>query len=135
MIGVMQRKPLFIVPTGPERGMRSAKLLKLSELLAVVAFFGLLLSEGEGLSQTGAPTTHTIFMTALEVKGATTTNNLAPLLSIRKIYPRGTSSSDPGKPTKVTLKSGGSRVHVLSELCDRPLGRYSEFDSLCRQWR
>jgi plastocyanin len=50
-----------------------------AKLLAAIgaALAGLLLSSDLGAEQKG-PTTHTIFLTALEVKGSTTTDKLAP---------------------------------------------------------
>ena len=41
-------------------------------------FIGLLLSTNEAVAQKSTPTTHTIFMTAVELKGATTAENLVP---------------------------------------------------------
>ena len=58
--------------------MGKPRTLKLAGLLAGVAFLGLLLPTGESLGQTDAPATHTIFMTGMEVKGATTADKLAP---------------------------------------------------------
>jgi plastocyanin len=40
--------------------------------------FALSLAAGESFGQTDTPATHTIFMTGMEVKGATTTDKLAP---------------------------------------------------------
>ena len=41
-------------------------------------FIGLLLSTNGAMAQKSIPTTHTIFMTAVELKGATTAENLVP---------------------------------------------------------
>lgn len=54
---------------------RVSRLWGIPPALAIIAVFILI---GEGLGQTGHPTTHTIFITALEVKGGTTTDKLAP---------------------------------------------------------
>lgn len=53
-------------------------VLSLAGWLAGATLVGLILWTGEGLAQTDAPTTHTIFMTGMEVKGATTIDKLAP---------------------------------------------------------
>ena len=47
-------------------------------LFATAMFIGLLLSTNEARAQKSTATTHTIFMTAVELKGATTTENLVP---------------------------------------------------------
>lgn len=54
---------------------RALKLWSIPFELTVIFF---ILWTGQGLGQTGKPTTHTIFMTALEVKGGITTDKLAP---------------------------------------------------------
>lgn len=47
-------------------------------VLTAATLLGLLLSTGVSLGQTDRPTTHTIFVTGMEVKGATTADKLAP---------------------------------------------------------
>ena len=47
-------------------------------LFSATMFIGILLSTNEAVAQKSTPTTHTIFMTAVELKGATTTENLVP---------------------------------------------------------
>jgi len=49
-----------------------------SKKLSLLVLLGPLLFAGEAFSQAGAPTAHTIFMTAIELKGSTTTDKLAP---------------------------------------------------------
>jgi plastocyanin len=52
--------------------------LRVVGLLAGATVVGLVLSDGPSLAQTDAPTTHTIFVTGMEVKGSTTADKLAP---------------------------------------------------------
>ncbi len=56
---------------------RAAALQILTGVLGA-AWIGFLLWPGHGLGQAPPPTTHTIFMTLMEVKGATTADKLAP---------------------------------------------------------
>ncbi len=49
-----------------------------SKKLSLLVLLGPLLFAGEGFTQTGTPTAHTIFMTAIELKGSTTADKLAP---------------------------------------------------------
>ena len=58
--------------------MEKTGALNLRGIFTVLAGIVLILWTGQGLGQTGKPTTHTIFMTALEGKGGTTTDKLAP---------------------------------------------------------
>ena len=58
--------------------MKKTRALNLWGIPFVFAVIVIVVLTGEGLGQTGQPTTHTIFVTALEVKGGTTTDKLAP---------------------------------------------------------
>lgn len=52
--------------------------MKRFRLFSTAMFVGLLLSSNGAAAQKSTATTHTIFMTAVELKGATTTENLIP---------------------------------------------------------
>ena len=65
---------------------------------------------GRGLGQTDVPTTHTIFMTAVEVKGGTTTDKLAP----PSINPKDISKGYEFKPPGEADKSNPKRWEVSS---------------------
>ncbi len=58
--------------------MGTTGVLKLAGVFAGATLFGLSLAAGQSFGQTDAPATHTIFMTGMEVKGATTADKLAP---------------------------------------------------------
>lgn len=58
--------------------MRGEGRLTPGRALARGVVVGLVIWAGPSLAQTDAPTTHTIFMTAMEVKGSTTADKLAP---------------------------------------------------------
>lgn len=75
-----------------------------------ILFLALLLLTGRGLGQTDVPTTHTIFMTAVEVKGGTTTNKLAP----PSINPKDISKGYEFKPPGEADKSNPKRWEVSS---------------------
>lgn len=94
--------------------MKSARLLKLSKQLAGVAMLGLLLSPSEGLSQTDAPTTHTIFMTALEVKGTTLTKKLVPPLINPEDLSKGYEFKRPGEADKINPKKWTVSSYLFS---------------------
>ena len=70
----------------------------------------LLLLTGRGLGQMDTPTTHTIFMTAVEVKGGTTTDKLAP----PSINPKDISKGYEFKPPGEADKSNPKRWEVSS---------------------
>src|SRR3990167_1886008 len=69
-------------------------------VLAGVMLFGLLLPTGKALGQTAAPTTHTIFMTGMEVKGATSADSLAPPAINPKDLSKGYDFKGPGEADK-----------------------------------
>ncbi|MFQ5853370.1 MAG: hypothetical protein ACE5JU_22655, partial [Candidatus Binatia bacterium] len=94
--------------------MRSERRFRLSRQLAGVVMLGLLLSASEGLSQTGAPTTHTIFMTALEVKGATLTSKLAPPLINPENLSKGYEFRRPGEADKSNPKKWRVSSYLFS---------------------
>ena len=52
--------------------------MKTLEQFRAAMLMGLLLSTNQAMAQKSTSTTHTIFMTAVELKGATTTENLGP---------------------------------------------------------
>lgn len=70
--------------------------------LSVLVLLGFLLFSSEAFSQAGAPSAHTIFMTVIELKGATTTDKLAP----PPVNPKATISSHPVRPIRMTRKNG-----------------------------
>ncbi len=74
--------------------------LKLSAQFTGMTLLGLLLSASDGVTQTGTPTTHTIFMTAIELKGATTTDKLAPPPVNPKDLSKGYEFKPPGQADK-----------------------------------
>jgi len=70
-------------------------------LLAGVTLLGLSLSPCVSFGQSAAPTTtHTIFLTGLEVKGATTANKLAPPAVNPKDLSKGYDFKKPGEADK-----------------------------------
>ncbi len=69
-------------------------------ILAGVTLLGLSLSPGVSFGQTAAPTTHTIFLTALEVKGGTTADKLAPPAVNPKDLSKGYDFKNPGEADK-----------------------------------
>lgn len=78
-----------------------AEQMKRWELLAGVTLLGLfLIISSDALSQTAGTTTHTIFMTAVELKGATTTDKLAPPPVNPKDLSRGYEFKPPGQADK-----------------------------------
>ncbi len=69
-------------------------------ILAGVTLLGHSLSPGVSLGQTAAPTTHTIFLTGLEVKGGTTADKLAPPAVNPKDLSKGYDFKKPGEADK-----------------------------------
>jgi len=61
---------------------------------------GLLLSTTPAMAQKSTPTTHTIFMTAVELKGATTSENLVPPSVNPKDLSKGYDYKPPAKADK-----------------------------------
>ena len=80
--------------------MGKAKALKLRGMYAGLVLLSLFLSTSQGLGQTGGPTTHTIFMTAVEVKGGTTADKLAPPPVNPKDLSKGYEFKAPGEADK-----------------------------------
>ncbi len=69
-------------------------------ILAGVTLLGLSLSPGVSVGQTPASTTHTIFVTGLEVKGGTTADKLAPPAVNPKDLSKGYDFKQPGEADK-----------------------------------
>ncbi len=84
--------------------MGCAKVLKRSGPLAGVALFGIIFLPDISLAQKATPTTHTIFMTAFEVKGSTTADKLAPPSVNPGDLSKGYEFKPPGKADKVNPK-------------------------------
>jgi hypothetical protein len=61
---------------------------------------GLLLSTTQAMAQKSIPATHTIFMTAVELKGATTSENLVPPSVNPKDLSKGYDYKPPAKADK-----------------------------------
>ena len=80
--------------------MGSAKVLNRSGPLVGVALFGIIFLPGITLGQKATPTTHTIFMTAFEVKGSTTADKLAPPSVNPGDLSKGYEFKPPGKADK-----------------------------------
>lgn len=76
------------------------KALSLAGWLTGATLPGLILWAGQGLAQMDAPTTHTIFMTGMEVKGATTLDKLAPPPINPKDLSKGYGFRGPGEADK-----------------------------------
>lgn len=69
-----------------------------------VMLLAMLLLTGRGLGQTGTPTTYTIFVTGIEVKGATTADKLAPPSINPKDLSKGYGFKAPGEADKADPK-------------------------------
>ena len=69
-------------------------------VLAVATLWGLALSVGDSPAQTDMPTTHAIFITGMEVKGATTADKLAPPAVNPKDLSKGYEFKAPGQADK-----------------------------------
>ncbi|MFQ5851223.1 MAG: hypothetical protein ACE5JU_11630 [Candidatus Binatia bacterium] len=87
-------------------------LLKVSAALSGLALLGLFLPTSESLGQATAPTTHTIFMTVIELKGATTADKLAP----PPLNPEDLSKGYEFKPPGAADKSNPKKWQVSSYL-------------------
>lgn len=74
----------------------------------------LILLTGKGLGQTDTPTTHTIFITGLEVKGATTIDKLAPPPIDPKDLSKGYSFKAPGDADKADPKKWEVSSYIFS---------------------
>jgi plastocyanin len=90
--------------------MEKTKVLKLSGIHAGLLLLLVLLLPGQVLGQTAGPTTHTIFMTAVEVKGGTTADKLAP----PPVNPKDLSKGYEFKPPGEADKSNPQRWEVSS---------------------
>jgi plastocyanin len=73
---------------------------RMSLVLAVVTLLTLSVTAGVSLGQTAGPTTHTIFVTGLEVKGGTTADKLAPPTVNPKDLSKGYDFKKPGEADK-----------------------------------
>ena len=73
---------------------------KLAAAFVAAMLLGLSLAAGESLGQTGAPATHTIFMSLIEVKGGTTADKLAPPSVNPKDLSKGYEFKGPGQADK-----------------------------------
>ena len=80
------------------------KALKLRTMQAGLVLLALFLSASQGRGQTAGPTTHTIFMTAVELKGATTTDKLKPPSVDPKDLSKGYEFKPPGRADKSSPK-------------------------------
>ena len=80
--------------------------MKPFELFSAAMFIGLLLSTNEAVAQKSTPTTHTIFMTAVELKGATTAENLVPPPVNPKDLSKGYDYKPPAQADKNDPKNG-----------------------------
>lgn len=74
--------------------------IRLAGLLSGTALLGLALAASEGLAQMDAPATHTIFISAIEVKGGTTADKLAPPAVNPKDLSKGYEFKGPGQADK-----------------------------------
>lgn len=90
--------------------MAKATVLKLSATLSSAVLLGLFLPTSQSLGQTTPPTTHTIFMTGIELKGATTADKLAP----PPVNPKDLSKGYEFKPPGVVDKSNPKKWQVSS---------------------
>lgn len=79
--------------------MEKSKLPRVLGSLAGMVLFSLILSASQGHGQTG-PFTHTIFMTALEVKGGTSADKLVPPTINPKDLSKGYEFKAPGEADK-----------------------------------
>jgi hypothetical protein len=80
--------------------------MKLFGLFSTAMLIGLLLSTNEARAQKSTPTTHTIFMTAVELKGATTIENLVPPPVNPKDLSKGYDYKPPAQADKNDPKNG-----------------------------
>ena len=80
--------------------MGKTKVLNLRVIHAGLVLCAVFLSTSEVLGQSGGPTTHTIFMTAIELKGATTVDKLAPPPINPKELSKGYEFKPPGEADK-----------------------------------
>lgn len=80
--------------------MKRTRVFKLWGMNLGLAVLALFLLTSRGLGQTAGPTTHTIFMTALEVKGGTTADKLAPPALNPKDLSKGYEFNPPGEADK-----------------------------------
>jgi len=74
--------------------------MRLAGLAAGVALLGLALVASAGFAQTDAPATHTIFVSAIELKGGTTADKLAPPALNPRDLSKGYEFKGPGQADK-----------------------------------
>lgn len=94
--------------------MEKARLPRVLGLLAGMVLFGLFLSASQGHSQTGSPTTHTIFMSLIEVKGGTSTDKLAPPTVNPMDLSKGYELKPPGEADKRDPKKWEVSSYIFS---------------------
>lgn len=90
--------------------MEKTKALKLQAMHAVLVLLALVISPRQGFGQAVPPTSHTIFITAVEVKGGTTADKLAP----PPINPKNLSKGYEFKPPGEADKSNPQKWEVSS---------------------
>ena len=74
--------------------------MKRFRFFATAMFIELLLSGNEAMAQKSTPTTHTIFMAVVEIKGGTSADKLAPPPVNPKDFSRGYEFKAPGEADK-----------------------------------
>ena len=94
--------------------MGKLKPFRLSMTVVMVIWFGLFLLGSNGLGQMDTPTTHTIFMTGMEVKGATTADKLAPPPVNPKDLSKGYGFKAPGEADKQNPQRWEVASYILS---------------------
>jgi len=84
--------------------MPTAKALGRIGTAGGIVLIALFLSASHGSSQAGGPTTHNIFVSALEVKGGTTADKLAPPSTNPKDISKGYEFKPPGEADRANPK-------------------------------
>lgn len=93
--------------------MSKVNVLKVTGVLFGAAV-ALLLLAGESLGQSGSVTTHTIFMTGMEVKGATTADKLTPPSVNPKDLSKGYGFKAPGEADKQSPQKWEVASYIFS---------------------
>jgi plastocyanin len=83
-------------------------------LLYTLLLGALILLTGKGRGQTDTPTTHTIFVTGMEVKGSTSADKLAPPLVDPKDLSKGYGFKAPGEADKADPKKWEVSSYVFT---------------------
>ena len=94
--------------------MGKLKPFRLSMTIVMVIWFGLFLLGSNGLGQADPPTTHTIFMTGMEVKGSTMADKLQPPRVNPKDISKGYSFKGPGEADKADAKKWEVSSYVFT---------------------